>query len=304
MSTTHSTNINTTRIGLFGVGLMGHGIAANLVRHGHDLLVFEHPGNQPIADLLQAGARATPDVASLAQHADLLILCVTGSPQVEAIMLGAAGALRHLRPAALVIDCSTSIPASTEAIARQVLAAGCRFIDAPMTRLPKDAAAGRLNLLVGGERADFERARPVLRCFAEHITHVGGVGAGHRMKLLHNYVSLGSAVLIAEAAACARQGGIDPQVLVDVLARGGGGGAALERMRPHLLEGDPSGLQFTLANALKDLTYYNTMAEQSQADRHIAQAVASTLRLATEQGNPQAYVPELVERLLERPRKR
>jgi 3-hydroxyisobutyrate dehydrogenase-like beta-hydroxyacid dehydrogenase len=292
-----------TRIGLFGVGLMGHGIASNLVKHGHDLMVFEHAGNQPIHDLQSAGARSTPDAATLARHADVLILCVTGSPQVEAIMLGENGVLPHLRPGSLVVDCSTSIPASTEKIAGQVLAAGCRFIDAPMTRLPKDAAAGRLNLLVGGDLADFERALPLLRCYAENITHVGAIGAGHRMKLLHNYVSLGSAILIAEAAACARQGGIDPQVLVDVLAKGGGGGAALERMRPHLLNGDPTGLQFTLSNALKDLSYYNTMAEQTGADRHIAQAVATTLRLATEQGDPQSYVPELLERLIARPRR-
>ncbi|MEY2622567.1 MAG: 2-hydroxy-3-oxopropionate reductase [Pseudomonadota bacterium] len=292
--------MNRTRIGLFGVGLMGHGIATNLVKHGHDLRVFEHAGNQPIQDLLQAGARSTSDAAELARHADVLILCVTGSPQVEAVMLGQTGVLQHLRPGSLVVDCSTSIPASTEKIARQVTASGCRFIDSPMTRLPKDAAAGRLNLLVGAELIDYERALPVLRCFAENITHVGPVGAGHRMKLLHNYVSLGSAVLIAEAAACARQGGIDPQVLVDVLAKGGGGGAALDRMRPHLVQGDPTGLQFTLANALKDLSYYNTMAEQTGADRHIAQAVATTLRLATEQGDPQSYVPELVERLIAR----
>ena len=292
--------MNATRIGLFGVGLMGHGIASNLVRHGHDLMVFEHVGNQAIDDLLQAGARATPEAAELARHADVLLLCVTGSPQVEAIVLGEPGVLAHLRPGTLVVDCSTSIPASTEQIARRVTAAGCRFIDSPMTRLPKDAAAGRLNLLVGGAPEDFDRALPILRCFAENITHVGPIGAGHRMKLIHNYVSLGQAALIAEAAACARMGGIDPQVLVDVLAKGGGGGAALERMRSHLVAGDPTGLQFTLANALKDLGYYNTMAEQTQADRTIAQALADTLRQAIEQGNPQSYVPELVERLIDR----
>lgn len=292
--------MNAIRIGLFGVGLMGHGIASNLVKHGHDLMVFEHAGNQPIDDLIHAGARSTPDAAVLARHADVLVLCVTGSPQVEAIVLGENGALKHLKAGSLVVDCSTSIPSSTEQIARQVVAAGCRFIDSPMTRLPKDAAAGRLNLLVGGDRTDVDRALPVLRCFAENITHVGPVGAGHRMKLIHNYVSLGQAALIAEAAACARMGGIDPQVLVDVLAKGGGGGAALERMRSHLVSGDPTGLQFTLANALKDLSYYNTMAQQTHADRTIAQSVADTLRLATEQGNPQSYVPELIERLIAR----
>jgi 3-hydroxyisobutyrate dehydrogenase-like beta-hydroxyacid dehydrogenase len=288
------------RISIFGVGLMGHGIASNLVRKGHDLMFFDHPGNQPTADLAAAGARGSHDAKALARHANMVIVCVTGSPQVEAILLGEQGALQHLKAATLVVDCSTSIPNSTEHIARQVQAAGCRFIDAPMTRLPKDAAAGRLNLLVGGDRVDFERALPVLQCFAENITHVGAVGAGHRMKLLHNYVSLGQAVLIAEAAACARIGGIEPQVLVDVLAKGGGGGAALERLRSHLLHGDPTGLQFTLANALKDLTYYNTMAGQSQADRTIARAVAQTLQTANQEGNPADYLPQMVERLVQR----
>lgn len=292
--------MSSTRISLFGVGLMGHGIAINLARKGQDLVFFDHPGNQPTADLVAAGARGSDDAQVLAQHAEVVILCVTGSPQVEAIMLGEQGALKHLKPGTLVVDCSTSIPTSTEHIARQVQAAGCRFIDAPMTRLPKDAAAGRLNLLVGGDRSDFERALPVLQCFAENITHVGVVGAGHRMKLLHNYVSLGHAVLIAEAAACARIGGIEPQVLVNVLAKGGGGGAALERMRSHLLQGDPTGLQFTMANALKDLGYYNTMAEQSHADRTIAQAVAQTLQQANQEGNPGDYVPLMVERLVQR----
>jgi 3-hydroxyisobutyrate dehydrogenase-like beta-hydroxyacid dehydrogenase len=290
------------RISIFGVGLMGHGIASNLARKGQDLMFFEHSGNQPTADLLAAGARGSSDAKALAQHAEMVILCVTGSPQVEAVMLGEQGVLQHLKPGTLVVDCSTSIPTSTEAIARQVRAAGCRFIDSPMTRLPKEAAEGRLNLLVGGERADFELALPVLQCFAENITHVGPVGAGHRMKLLHNYVSLGHAVLIAEAAACARIGGIEPQVLVEVLAKGGGGGAALERLRGHLLNGDPTGLQFTLSNALKDLTYYNTMAEQSQADRTIAQAVAQTLQAANLEGNPSDYVPQMVERLIQRHR--
>jgi 3-hydroxyisobutyrate dehydrogenase-like beta-hydroxyacid dehydrogenase len=288
------------RISMFGVGLMGHGIASNLVRKGQDLMFLDHPGNQPTADLLAAGAKSSKDAKLLAQHAELVILCVTGSPQVEAVMLGEQGVLRHLNANTLVVDCSTAIPTSTEAIARQVQAAGCRFIDAPMTRLPKDAAAGRLNLLVGAERSDFERALPVLQCFAENITHVGPVGAGHRMKLLHNYVSLGHAALIAEAAACARIGGIEPQVLVEVLAKGGGGGAALERLRSHLLNGDPTGLQFTLSNALKDLSYYNAMAQDSQADRSIAQAVAQTLERAVQEGNPGDYVPQLVERLIQR----
>ncbi|WP_198969262.1 NAD(P)-dependent oxidoreductase, partial [Xylophilus sp. ASV27] len=222
------------RIGMAGIGLMGHGIASNLLKHGYPLTVLEHAGNQPLEALRAAGARTEPSAAALAAGADVVILCVTGTPQVEAVLLGAGGVLQGLRPGTVVIDCSTAIPSSTERVAQAVLQAGGRFLDAPITRTPREAAEGRLNLLVGGDAALFEEYRPLLACFAENITHAGPVGAGHRMKLLHNYVSLGFVALLAEAAACAERAGIAPEVLVDVLAQGGGGGIALERLKPYL----------------------------------------------------------------------
>ena len=162
-----------------------------------------------------------------------------------------------------------------------------------MTRTPKEAAEGRLNLLVGGAEALFNTWRPLLACFAENITHVGAVGAGHSMKLLHNYVSLGSVTLLAEAAACAQRGGVAAEVFVDVLAKGGGGGTALERLKPFLLAGDPSGLRFSIANAAKDLGYYQTMAADAGAQRAIAAAVLGTLESAVAQTEPGTLLPEL-----------
>ncbi|HSU22561.1 MAG TPA: NAD-binding protein, partial [Variovorax sp.] len=197
-------------------------------------------------------------------------------------------------------DCSTAIPASTERLAARVAEAGGRFMDAAMTRTPKEAAEGRLNLLVGADDALFAQCRPLLACFAENITHVGPVGAGHRMKLLHNYVSLGSVALIAEAAACAARAGVAPEVFVDVLAKGGGGGMALERLRPVLLSGDASGLRFAMSNAAKDLGYYAAMAEDGHAARAIAEGVRRTFEEALTHGDPQALVPELVAQLTRR----
>ena len=211
-----------TRIGMIGIGRMGLGIASNLVKHGHSLTVLDHPGNQPLAGLLAAGVttRATP--AALAGEVDVLILCVTGTPEVEAVLTGDQGVLTALRAGTVVIDCSTAVPASTERLARAVQAAGGRFLDAPMTRTPKEAAEGRLNLLVGGDATVLAACRPILACFAENIIHAGPVGAGHRMKLLHNYVSLGSVALLAEAAACAAGAGVDTKAFVEALAAGGG----------------------------------------------------------------------------------
>jgi len=286
-------------IGMIGIGMMGHGIASNIARHGYPLAVLEHPGNQPLDALKAAGARSFARAADLAAQSDIVILVLTGSPQVEAVLTGEGGVLQGLRPGSIVIDCSTAIPASTLRMAQAVQAAGSRFLDTPMTRTPKEAAEGRLNLLVGGDAALLEECRPLLSCFAENILHAGPVGAGHGMKLLHNFVSLGTVALIAEAAACAGQHGVAPEVFVEILTKGGGGGVALERLRPYLTAKDTSSLRFSIANASKDLGYYNTMAGDAGAHRDIAAAVLQTLQHA--QGlAPEALVPELADLLARR----
>lgn len=281
------------KIGMVGIGMMGHGIATNVQKHGYELAVLEHPGNQPLDALKAAGAEAFTDTAALAARSEVIILVLTGSPQVESVLTGEGGVLQGLRPGAIVIDCSTSIPSSTKRMADAVQAAGGRFLDAPMTRTPKEAAEGRLNLLVGGDAAVLAECEPLLRCFAENITHAGAAGAGHSMKLLHNYVSLGMVSLLAEAAACAQHSGVSADVFVDVLSKGGAGGTALERIKPYLLTEDPSGLRFTIANARKDLGYYNEMAGDAQAERSIAAAVLATLDAAVGRAGEKALLPEL-----------
>jgi 3-hydroxyisobutyrate dehydrogenase-like beta-hydroxyacid dehydrogenase len=282
------------KIGMIGIGFMGQGIASNLLKHGHSLVLLEHVGNQPLDHLIYAGATTAKTPSSLASQVDVVILVVTGSPQVEAVLLGEDGVLKGMKPGTIVIDCSTAIPTSTDKVAKKVIDAGGLFLDSPMTRTPKEAALGKLNLLVGGDLALFERCKPILQCFAENISHAGPIGAGHRMKLLHNYVSLGSIALLAEAAACAQSAGIDLGTFVEVLGKGGGAGVALERLKPFLLNGDASNLQFSLANALKDLGYYNTMAIDGGADRNIAEGVKRTLEIAVQDGNGNKSVPHLV----------
>ena len=117
------------------------------------------------------------------------------------------------------------------------------------------------------------------------------------MKLLHNYVSLGCIALISEAAACALGDGIAPEVFIDVLAKGGGGGMALDRLRPQLLEGDPGALRFAMSNAFKDLGYFTTMAKDSEAVHRIADAVMQTFESAIMQSGPDTFVPQLVDLL-------
>ena len=280
-------------IGLIGVGLMGQGIGWNIANAGYQLTVLDHPGNRPLDELRDMGVAVAPSIAAVVEACEIVMLCVTGSPQVEAILTGEAGVVAHLRPGMVVVDCSTALPDSTERMAAAVAATGAQFMDAAMTRLPQHARAGTLNLLIGGDPALLERVRPLLETFSENITHIGGVGAGHRMKLLHNYVSLAFVPLLSEVAAHAEKAGLDPAILVDVLAKGGGGGAALDRIAPFLLKEDPSSMAFFISNAAKDLSYYRTTAAGAGAYHAIADAVGHTLDTAVADGNGQDFVPQL-----------
>lgn len=286
----------TLRIGLVGAGLMGHGIARNILRGGYPLTILEHPGNQPVDDLVQAGAHLASTGREVAEAADAVLLCVTGSPQVEAVLFEPGGVMEGLAPGGVVIDCSTAMPGSTARVADRVAQAGGHFMDAAMTRTPREAEAGRLNLIVGAPPALFAQMRPLLACFAENITHAGGVGAGHTLKLLHNFVSLGFSAVLAEAAAVSRRAGIDDTAFLEVVGKGGGGGVVFDRLRPFIEADDPSGFRFSVANATKDLGYYRTMTDELGGGRRVAEAVEALYAGIDDQG---LTVPEII-RVLER----
>jgi len=282
-------------VGIIGVGLMGHGIARNVLMRGRFPLVFlDHPGNQPVDDLVDLGAKSCKTAGEVTSASDVVILCVTGSREVEAVLTSKDGVLAELRKGTVVVDCSTSIPQSTLRMAEAVKSAGGEFLDAPMTRLAKHAHEGTLNLLVGGDEVVLVKVRPVLASFTESVEHVGPISFGHRLKLLHNFVSIGFMALLAEAAAQCADAGIDPSVFVDVLAKGGGAGVALERMRPMIVSGDSSNVPFTVDNALKDIEYYRAMASGSDTQKGIAGGVAAAILSASKEGHGQAYIPELV----------
>lgn len=284
------------RVGVIGVGLMGHGIARNLQRAGYPLSFLEHTGNQPVEDLMSAGATPRKSACEVARHSDIVILCVTGSPQANAVLFESGGVLEGLQPGTIVIDCSTALPSSTAEVARRVNEAGGRFMDAAMTRTPKEAEEGRLNLIVGAPDALFSETLPLLQSFAETITHAGGVGAGHTLKLVHNFVSLGFSAVLSEAVAASRKAGIDDESLLSVLGNGGGGGVILERLRPYIERNDPSGFRFSIANANKDVGYYRAMLEDLKSARAIADTVGELYGSIDEQD---ATVPELI-RLLQK----
>jgi 3-hydroxyisobutyrate dehydrogenase-like beta-hydroxyacid dehydrogenase len=287
-------NTSNKRLGMVGIGVMGHGIAAVLARTGHQLVFLDSPGNQPVEDLLAAGARPVGSLAELAAASDVVILCVTGSPEVEAVLTGPGGLVKHLRPNTVVIDHSTAMPSSTRRVAQAVAAAGACFIDAPMTGTPKDAEAGTLNLLVGADAAVFEAYRPLMAEYSRRIVHAGTVGAGHQLKLLHNFVSIGFAAVLSEAVACAERANVDVGIFVDVLANGGGRSTMLDRMRPYIETRDDTAYRFSIGNAAKDLGYYTILAEEVGAARTTATAIRDVFSDAAMGGHARETVPEMV----------
>ena len=283
------------RIGFIGAsGLMGHGMARNLLAKGHELVITVHRNRERVGDLLAAGAAEAADPAALAAECEVVLLCVTGSPQVEAVMLDARGVLAGARAGLVVVDTSTSEPASTEVLRGRAAAAGVTFVDAPLARTPVEAEAGRLNVMVGAEPAVFERLQPVLRCFAENVFHVGGPGAGHVIKLLNNFIAQSICTATAEAFAVGQRAGIDPRKLVELVGAGPVNNGLFQAMA-KTLGGQMDGLKFELDNARKDVRYYTHLAEGLGIPTVVGEAVHQSLALACALGFGNKHVPSLVE---------
>ena len=211
------------RVGLIGVGLMGHGIGKNIVALGYDLLVMAHHNRVPVDDLLSRGAGERGSPRDIATDSDLVILCVTGTPQIEDLVYRRNGLLDAVRPGLVIADCSTAEPASTVRIAADVTAKGGHFVDAPMTRTPKEAEVGKLALMVGGPQDVLAEIRPVLECFADTIVYAGPVGSAHRLKLINNFVCGVQVASLAEALAMIERSGLDREAALGVLTNGAPG---------------------------------------------------------------------------------
>ena len=285
------------RIGFVGLGLMGHGIAKNLVSKGFPLTVRAHRNRKPLEDLLAAGATEVTTNAGLAQGNDIVFLCVTGAPQVEEVINGKDGIASVARPGLIVIDTSTSEPSTTAKMREELAAKGVLFVDAPLARTPVEAEQGRLNIMVGADDATFEKLKPVLAAFCENIIHAGPPGHGIVLKLINNFIAQAIATATAEACAAAVKSGLSLERLHQVISAGAVNSGIFQMVLGKMLEnkGDLTGLKFTLANAMKDLRYYTHFAESLPVSAIVGEAVHQSLVNANLMGFGDKYVPSLIE---------
>jgi 3-hydroxyisobutyrate dehydrogenase-like beta-hydroxyacid dehydrogenase len=278
---------------------MGHGMAKNIVEKGYPLTVLGHRNRQPIDDLIGRGAREAKSPQELAQQSDIVIICVTGSPQVEELVFKKDGLLAGLRPGMIVADATTAEPTSTMKVAAAVIEAGARFADIPLIRTPREAEAGTLGVMVGSDAALLAELKPVLETFANAIFHAGPLGAGHKLKLINNYIALAAAAAAAEGIATAKKAGVDLKALSEIVMSGGANSVMFQRLSKYFLDGDDTHAIFALANCAKDLRYYTHMAEATPVVGFIAEAVHQTFQMANTRGFGDKYLPHIIDAIEE-----
>jgi 3-hydroxyisobutyrate dehydrogenase-like beta-hydroxyacid dehydrogenase len=287
--------VTLPRVGFIGLGLMGHGMARNLALKGFPLTVKVNRDRSRLGDILAAGAREASSNAEVARASDVVILCVTGSPQVEEIVFGDAGLVSAARPDLVVVDSSTSEPGSTARIREAFAAKGTTFVDAPLARTPKEAEEGRLNCMVGADPQSYERVKPVLAAFCENVFHVGPPGAGHALKLLNNYMAMTIAASIAEAFAVAARGGVRIDQLFEVVSKGGVNSGLFQMIAGGAVAGDLTRLKFSIANAAKDIGYFQRFAEGLGLSCPIGAAVSESFERALALGLGERMLPSMIE---------
>ena len=287
--------MSNPRIGFIGLGLMGHGMAKNLVTKGFPLTVRAHRNRKPLEDLLAAGAKEVGGSAEVARNSDIVFVCVTGAPQVEEIVFGADGIMSAARNGLVVVDTSTSEPGTTAKTREALAQKGVAFVDAPLARTPVEAEQGRLNVMVGADDAMFAKLKPVLGAFAENIIHAGPPGHGLVLKLINNFIAQAICTASAEAVATAAKSGLSIRKLHEVISAGAVNSGLFQMVVGRMLEGDLTGLKFTLSNAAKDLRYYTHFTESMMLPSIIGEAVHQSLVTANALGLGDKYVASLIE---------
>jgi 3-hydroxyisobutyrate dehydrogenase-like beta-hydroxyacid dehydrogenase len=279
-----------SKIGLIGTGAMGAGMATNLCRKGFDVTFFARDtarGREATARLSKEGARHVTDLPSLGRAAAVIIVCLPDSPAVEGVLDPAAGLVSNLAHGSIVgsivVDCSTSHPASTRRLAAALAEKKITLLEAPLTGSRVQAEAGTVTVLGSGAREAFDQVRPILEGFAARIFYLGGSGAGHTAKLINNYFGQLALVGLCEAWPLIAAGGIDPQALFDAITVSGGNSALFQGAFPRLRARDFS-FNFAQRLAAKDVRYFSEVAQSAHLPVPLAERLLTIQNQATAAG--------------------
>lgn len=258
------------RLGFIGLGIMGRGMAHNLLKAGYSVRVWNRTPGKADA-LLRAGAQISASPRELAQECDVVLTCVSDTPDVEQVLLSEEGVIHGLRPGGLVIDMSTISPHATREMAAKLGERGIHLLDAPVSGGSEGAEKGTLSIMVGGDAEQVARALPILQAMGRTITHVGGQGAGQTVKLVNQILVVVNMLAVSEALVFAQASGLDLEKTLQAVSGGAAGSWMLSYRAPQVIARDwrPG---FTIDLQQKDLR----LALQA-ADQVGAPAIATSL---------------------------
>lgn len=271
-----------TTLAFIGFGAMGRPMVRHLLAAGHRINVSVR--RPEAADAVKAlGAQPCHSPAEAARDADVVFTNVTSTTDVEEVLFGPQGVVEGARPGTLCIDHSTISPVATRHIAERLQAAGLRFLDAPVSGGAAGAEAATLTIMVGGDSADLEQARPLLERLGKTIAHVGGPGSGQVAKACNQMVQVTTIQGIAEAMLFATSQGTDPQKILDAISTGFAGSRMLDLMGPKMAQRDfKAGIEARLHE--KDFGLVRDVAQEQGLHLPAMEAVAAQLRALVEQG--------------------
>ena len=225
------------RVGFIGLGIMGRGMVNNLLKSGFAVCVWNRTESR-MEPLVAAGATAGQSPADVAAQSDIIITCVSDTPDVEAVILGENGVIHGAKAGDLVIDMSTISPHVTRDIGDKLREKGVHMLDAPISGGSEGAAKGTLSIMVGGDADQFERALPLFKAMGKAYTHVGTHGAGQTVKLVNQILVVGNMLAVSEAMLFAQAGGLDLQKTLDAVSQGAAGSWMLSNRGPQVMKRD------------------------------------------------------------------
>src|SRR5210317_524036 len=281
-------------IGFIGLGLMGSNMVENLQKKGFEPIVMDL-NKEAVAAVVARGATEAASAKELAAASDIVMLCLTTSKVVEALVYAEDGILAGVKEGTVLIDFGTSIPASTRKIGADLAKKGAGMIDAPLGRTPAHAKDGLLNIMASGDKAAFDAVEPVLQDQGENVFYLGAVGSGHTIKLINNFFGMTIANAMAEAFAMADVAGVDRAQLYDVMAAGPLHSGMMGFVKAYGVDGDPNQLAFAIKNAAKDVGYYTRMAEEAGVDSIMSKCALSALTAARDNGRADDMVSQMVD---------
>lgn len=248
------------RIAFLGLGTMGAAMAANLARAGFAVTAWNRTAGRA-TELVDIGVQWAATPADAASEAAIIVVCVSDTPDVEAVLFGPDGVVEGATPGTLIIDCSTIAPSGSWDFAARLRERALHMIDAPVSGGSEGARNATLTIFVGGDEQDVERARPVLEALGRTITHVGPIGAGQAVKAVNQVILAGTYLGVAEGIVLAIKAGLDVEQVVGALGGGAAQSWVLANRSGRMLDNDYP-LGFKVALHRKDLTIALELAAQ------------------------------------------